>query len=180
MESRNGKKPVSVPKGVTVTCNGNCITAKGPKGVSSMDVNPALTVIMEGEELKVLRNNEERRTYQLHGLNRTLLRNLLIGVTEGFEKKLTLVGVGYKARIELRKLTISAGFTHEVVVYLPDGIDVTVTQNVNISITGIDKSAVGNFAEKIRSIRPPEPYGGKGIRYADEVVKLSAGKSGKK
>merc|ERR1712066_527217 len=133
-----------------------------------------------GGKISVTKKDKKRLTHQLHGLNRTLLYNLIIGVTSGFEKKLSLVGVGYKAKIDGRKLTLSVGFSHDVIVQLPAEVEVTVTQNVNISITGIDKSEVGNFAAKLRDIRKPEPYGGKGIRYADEVIKLKEGKSGKK
>merc|ERR1712224_1039201 len=127
-----------------------------------------------------IRQEDDQRTRQLHGLNRTLLNNVVVGVTKGFEKKLTLVGVGYRAKVEGRTLILSVDFSHDVSVELPDEISAAVAQNVHISITGIDKSQVGNFAAKLRGINPPEPYGGKGVRHANEVVKLTDGKTGKK
>jgi large subunit ribosomal protein L6 len=179
-ESRIGKKPIPLPSGVKLTLEGNNISAKGPKGESKLDLDQSMTVSLEDDKIKVTRKADGRRARQLHGLSRTLLNNMLIGISTGFEKKLTLVGVGFRAKISDRELILTVGFSHDVRITLPVGIDATVTQNVNITICGTDKSDVGNFAAALRRVRAPEPYGGKGIRYADEVVKLKEGKSGKK
>jgi large subunit ribosomal protein L6 len=169
-----------LPSDVSVHIEGKNIRAKGPKGESSLEISPGLSISIEGNEIRLNKDSIDRRTHQLHGLNRTLLNNLLIGVDKGFEKKMTLVGVGFRAKITGQTLTLSVGYTHDVIVQLPKNINAAVNQNVNISIYGIDKAEVGQFAAKLRSIRQPEPYGGKGIRYADEVLKLKEGKSGKK
>merc|ERR1711879_172475 len=149
-ESRIGKKPIPLSSDVSVTLTGNHVIAKGPKGERSLDVSPTLSVTVEGEPIKVMRKNDERRTRQLHGLNRALLNNMLIGISQGFEKKLTLVGVGFRAKADSSSITLSVGFSHDVKIPLPVGISAAVTQNVNISISGIDKSDVGNFAAELR------------------------------
>merc|ERR1719401_1777900 len=153
-ESRIGKKVIFVPDNVKINLEQNHLIAEGPKGKRSLNINPALSVLIEGNKIKVLRNDGERRTYEMHALNRTLLNNLIIGVSQGFEKKLTLVGVGFRAKIQNHCLTLSVGFSHDVTVQLPDSISVD----------------VGNFAASLRRIRPPEPYGGKGIRYDEETI----------
>merc|ERR1711977_246699 len=177
-ESRIGKRPIDIPKCVNVTLDQNRITAKGPCGERSLNINTALTAVHNANQIVISKRNNDRETRKLHGLNRTLLNNMIIGVADAFEKKLSLSGVGYRAKVADRKLTLSVGFTHDVIVDLPDSIDVSVSQNVNLTVRGNDKAEVGNFAATLRGIRPPEPYGGKGVRYANEVVKLKEGKSG--
>jgi large subunit ribosomal protein L6 len=179
-ESRIGKKKITIPEGVHLDLNGNCIEVKGPMGKLSIDIDDALAILVEGNEVKLEKKYNTRNTRQIHGLNRTLLNNLIVGVNKGFEKTLSLVGVGYRAKIDGRKLNLSVGFSHPVVVELPEGINVAVTQNVSLSVLGINKSEVGNFAAKLRKISPPEVYGGKGLRYADEIIKLKEGKTGRK
>merc|ERR1719235_48899 len=178
--SRIGKKKIPIPENVKLNFNGNCIEAEGPKGKRSLNIDHALKICVEGNEIKLEVQDRTRRTRELHGLNRTLLNNLVVGVSEGFEKSVTLVGVGYRAKMDGRNLNLSVGFSHPVIVELPDGIDASVKQNTNLSISGIDKFEVGNFASTLRKISPPEVYGGKGIRYSDEVIKLKEGKTGRK
>jgi large subunit ribosomal protein L6 len=179
-ESRIGKKRIPIPDGDKLKLNGNSVEVEGPKGKQSLSIDDSLALSQDGNFLKLEKTNDERRTRQIHGLNRTLLYNLTIGVSNGFEKTLTLVGVGYRAKVDGRKLNLSVGFSHPVIVELPTGINVAVRQNTNLSVTGINKSEVCNFAAKLRKINPPEPYGGKGLRYTDEVIKLKEGKSGRK
>merc|ERR1712187_552264 len=150
---------------VEIKLNGNKIIAKGSKGERTLDVDHALTVSLENEMITVTPKENGLRERRLHGLSRTLVKNLITGVNNGFEKKLCLLCVG---------------FAHDVILPIPHGIDATVTQNTNITISGIDKSEVGDFAAKLRRVRPPEPYGGKGIRYVDEIIEMKEGKRGKK
>merc|ERR1712113_275020 len=179
-ESRIGKKKILIPDNVKINLNQGHLIAEGPKGIRLLNINPALSVLIEGNKIKVLRKDDERRTYETHALNRTLLNDLIIGVSQGFEKKLTLVGVGFRAKVQNQCLTLSVGFSHDVTVQLPDSILVDVTNNVNLRVSGNDKNDVGNFAANLRRIRPPEPYGGKGIRYAEETIVIKEGKSAKK
>merc|ERR1711933_454149 len=179
-ESRIGKKEILIPDNVKINLNQGHLIAEGPKGKRSLDINPALSVLIEKNKIKVLRKDDERRTYEIHALNRTLLNNLIIGVSQGFEKKLSLVGVGFKAKVQNYCLTLSVGFSHDVTVQLPDSILVDVTNNVNLCVSGNDKNDVGSFAANLRRIRPPEPYGGKGIRYDEETIVIKEGKSAKK
>merc|ERR1711862_206445 len=175
-ESRIGKQPISVPKDVKVTLSGQKICVQGPNGDSSIVLHDCITASTDNEQIKVIRKDDSRRARELHGLSRTLLNNMIIGTSVGFEKKLTMVGVGYRAKINENQIVITAGFSHDVIVPLPNGIQAKVNQNVNISIYGSDKSNVSNFAAELRRIRPPEPYGGKGIRYDNEVIKMKDGK----
>merc|ERR1719277_1398311 len=177
--SRIGTLPIKIPTNVHVSIDDNTFTARGLKGTNTKCFDPEFKIIIEGEEIKVSRVSFNRRNH-LHATTRSVLNNLITGVTDGFEKKLCLVGVGYKAKVESRKLILSVGFTHDVIVELPDGLDATVKQNTQITLTGIDISEVGCFAAKVRGINPPERYGGKGIRYAEEELILKEGKRGKK
>jgi len=179
-DSRIGKKPIAVPKGVTVGVDGSHIKVKGPKGELARTIPASINPVIKGDVITVEKKDTSRQTYQLHGLTRTLINNMVQGVTTGYERKLTLVGVGYRAKMDGRKLVLSIGFTHDVIVELPAGMNAAVTQNVNIAITGIDKEQVGNFAANLRRVSPPEPYGGKGIRFFDEQIKLKEGKAGAK
>jgi large subunit ribosomal protein L6 len=179
-ESRIGKKPIPIPKNVSITIDGNVVKAKGPDGEKSLAINPLLSVRIDDGLISVSKKNNDRKSHQLHGLNRTLLNNMISGLAEGYSKELLLSGVGYRAKVDAQRIILSVGYSHDVVIELPNGIKAFIAQNVNLSVKGSDKCEVGNLAAKIRNINPPEPYCGKGIRYADEVVRLKEGKSGKK
>lgn len=178
--SRIGKKPISLPKGVEINIDGKKVTVKGPKGSLVREVSDGLTLVQEDNQLQVLRPDDSRQFRSLHGLNRALLANMVEGVTNGFEKKLELVGVGYRAQMQGKKLVINIGFSHPVEVEAPEGIEFEVPAATKISVKGIDKQLVGNTAAHIRAIRKPEPYKGKGIKYDNEVVRRKAGKAGAK
>jgi len=179
--SRIGKKPIELPKGVEVTLSGQDVTVKGPKGSLSLTVASPITIAKEGESTIVLsRPDDERNNRALHGLSRTLVANMIEGVTKGFEKKLELVGVGYRVAAKGKDLEFALGFSHPVLVPAPEGISFTVESQTNFSVQGIDKQLVGEVAANIRKIRKPEPYKGKGVRYADEKVRRKQGKAGKK
>ncbi|AGY58874.1 50S ribosomal protein L6 [Gloeobacter kilaueensis] len=190
--SRIGKQPIAIPPRVEVNVDGQHVTVKGPKGTLERTLPETLAVVRENGQILVNRRGDSRRAREQHGLGRTLVANMVTGVTTGFTKPMQIAGVGYRVALTGRKLTISAGFSHPVEVELPPGIDVEVDQKAaaiagtrnqqgfNFVIKGIDKQAVGDLAASIRAIRPPEPYKGKGIRYAAEKVSLKAGKSGKK
>jgi len=178
--SRIGKMPVAIPAGVTVDiAEGNKITVKGPKGTLERVLVPEMDVKVENGEVVVTRPNDLKRNKSLHGLTRTLIRNMVVGVTEGYAKKLEVNGVGYKAVKEGKKLTLSLGYSHPIEMTDPEGIDTKVEGNV-ITVSGINKEAVGQYAAEIREKRKPEPYKGKGIKYADEVIRRKVGKAGKK
>jgi len=178
--SRIGKVPVPVPAGVEVAIDGAVVTVKGPKGTLSHTIASPITVSRDDEgALVVTRPNDERDSRSLHGLTRTLLANLVVGVTEGYEKKLEIVGTGYRVVAKGSDLEFALGFSHPVVVSAPAGITFAVESPTKFSVAGIDKQQVGETAANIRKIRKPEPYKGKGVRYADEVVKRKAGKAGK-
>jgi large subunit ribosomal protein L6 len=179
--SRIGKIPVAVPSGVDVTIDGQNITVKGPRGQLSHTVAAPITVRQDSDgTLAVERPNDERLAKSLHGLSRTLINNLVVGVTEGYEKKLEIVGVGYRVIAKgPTELEFALGFSHPVVVMAPDGITFEVEKPTAFSVKGIDKQKVGEVAANIRKIRKPEPYKGKGVRYAGEVVRRKAGKAGK-
>ena len=179
--SRIGKKPISVPAGVEVTIDGQQVSVKGPKGTLSHTVAEPITVTKaENGELEVGRPDDERRNRSLHGLSRTLINNLVVGVTEGYEKKLEIVGVGYRVQAKgPTQLEFALGFSHPVVVDAPEGITFKVEKPTEFSVHGIDKQKVGEVAANIRKIRKPEPYKGKGVRYAGERVLRKAGKAGK-
>lgn len=178
--SRIGKKPISLPKGIEINIDGNTVKVKGPKGELVREVSDGITLVKEEDQLLVLRPNDSRQFRALHGLNRALLANMVEGVNSGFERKLELVGVGYRAQMQGKKLVISIGFSHPVEVEAPEGIEFEVPANTKITIKGIDKQLVGNTAAHIRAIRKPEPYKGKGIKYDNEVVRRKAGKAGAK
>jgi large subunit ribosomal protein L6 len=178
--SRIGKNPIAIPSGVTVAVNENLVTVKGPKGTLSRQFRPELDIVIEDNSILVTPNGETRLHRSLHGLTRTLINNMVIGVSVGFTKNLELVGVGYRAAATPKLLTLQLGYSHPVEIELPEGIEAKVEANTKVAISGIDKQAVGDVAALIRSKRKPEPYKGKGVRYADEVVRRKAGKSGKK
>lgn len=178
--SRIGKRPISIPNKVTVEINGSHVAVKGPKGNLERTLPNLVTVRQEENTLLVERANDSRPARQLHGLSRTLVSNMVDGVSQGFSKKLSIIGVGYRAQAQGSKLTLNMGYSHPVEMEMPAGIQVAVEKNTEITITGIDKELVGNIAATIRDVRPPEPYKGKGIRYADEFVRRKAGKTGKK
>lgn len=174
--SRIGKKPIAVPAGVTITLNGQDITVKGPKGQLNWTVVEEIEVKQEGAELSVSPRGETARHRSMWGLSRTLIANMVKGVTEGFEQTLELVGVGYRAAMKGNALSLSLGFSHDVDVPPPAGITFVVPKQTEIKIQGIDKQVVGELAAKIRKIRPPEPYKAKGVRYAGEKVRRKEGK----
>jgi large subunit ribosomal protein L6 len=178
--SRVGKQPITVPSGVDVTIADASVRVKGPKGELAIDVVGELTVARDGDAIVVSRANDERRNRALHGLTRTLVSNMVTGVSQGFTKELDIVGVGYRAAAQgPQRLEIQVGYSHPVVVNAPEGITFEVPSPTKIAVRGCDKQLVGQVAADIRKIRKPEPYKGKGIRYADEVVRRKAGKSAK-
>jgi len=174
--SRIGKKTITVPKGVTVTLNGQDVTVKGPKGERSWTVAEEIEVKQEGDELTLTPTSESQRAKAMWGLSRTLVANMVTGVTEGFEKNLELVGVGYRAALKGNALSLQLGFSHDVDIAPPAGITFAVPKQTEIKISGIDKQAVGEIAAVIRKLRPPEPYKGKGVRYQGETVRRKEGK----
>ncbi|MBC7289960.1 MAG: 50S ribosomal protein L6 [Actinotalea sp.] len=177
--SRIGKVPVPVPAGVDVAIDGARVTVKGPKGTLTHTVAAPIQVAQEDGTLVVTRPDDERTSRSLHGLTRTLLANLVTGVTEGYTKKLEIVGTGYRVTAKGSDLEFALGFSHPVTVAAPEGITFTVETPTKFSVSGIDKQQVGEVAANIRKIRKPEPYKGKGVRYAGEVVRRKAGKAGK-
>jgi len=180
--SRIGKAPITVPAGVTITVgNDNVVTVKGPKGELKQAIDRDITVKVENGEINVTRPTDQIRHRALHGLSRALLANLVKGVTEGYERKLELVGVGFKAANTGNLLDLSLGYSHNIIVEIPSELKVATAQekgkNPEITLTGIDRQLIGQVAAKIRSLRKPEPYKGKGVRYQGEVVRKKAGKS---
>lgn len=178
--SRIGKRPIPIPQKVAVTINGQHIDVKGPKGELSRTLPVEVEVVQEDSTLLVNRRNDSRVARQLHGLCRTLVANMVQGVSNGFQKRLEIQGVGYRAQVQGRNLVLNVGYSNPVQVEPPEGIQLAVENNTNVIVTGIDKEAVGNISARIRAVRPPEPYKGKGIRYSGEVVRRKAGKAGKK
>ena len=178
--SRIGRKPVEIPQGVIVEVNGNEVVVKGPKGTLSCTFEREIGVKVQGNIVNVAMVSETKRSMALWGLTRALIANMVIGVTEGFEKKLELVGVGYRAKsVSPTEIVLTVGFSHPVEFKAPEGITINVVDNTHITISGADKQLVGLVAAKIRKIRKPEPYKGKGIRYEGERVRRKAGKAGK-
>ena len=177
--SRIGKQPIPIPKGVTINIDGQNISVKGAKGELSDEMPPEIKFEQEGEEIVVTRRNESRNARQRHGLVRTLIANMVEGVSNGYQKKLEIQGVGYRASLQGQKLVMALGYSHPVEFDPPEGIQFAVEGNTNVTITGIDKAVVGNTAATVRAARPPEPYKGKGVRYAGEQVRRKAGKAGK-
>jgi len=178
--SRIGKRPIEIPSGVEVKLDGQVVTVKGPKGTEVVTVRDEIRVVVADNQITLETTNDERKTNALHGLSRTLVANAVEGVSKGFEKKLEIQGVGYRANMEGSNLNLQLGYSHPVVVEPPAGITITVDKNVNISVCGSNKQMVGDVAAAIRSKRPPEVYKGKGIRYEGEYIRRKAGKAGKK
>ena len=178
--SRIGKRIITIPAKVQVTIDGQHVAVKGPKGELSRVLPDAIAVEQDGDTLKVLRRDESRNARQLHGLCRTLVANMVEGVSQGFQRRLEIQGVGYRARVDGRNLVLNVGYSHEVKIEPPTGVQMAVENNTNVVVNGIDKEIVGNLAAQIRAVRPPEVYKGKGIRYAGEFVRRKAGKAGKK
>ena len=179
--SRIGRMPIAIPAGVTVSvAENNKVTVKGPKGTLERVLSSDLEIKVEGAEVVVTRPNDLKRMKSLHGLTRTLINNMVIGVTEGYEKKLEVNGVGYRAAKQGKKLTLNLGYSHPVEMEDPEGIESVVEGQNIIIVKGIDKEKVGQFAAEIRDKRRPEPYKGKGIKYSDETIRRKVGKTGKK
>lgn len=173
--SRVGKKPISIPKGVEIKDEGQKINVKGPKGELSFEIHPEIKIKIEEEKISVLQPEKTKKNKSLWGLTRTLIANMIQGVTEGYEKKLAIEGLGYKAMLQENDLILQVGFTHPVKIKASEGIGFLVEKNI-ITVSGIDKTLVGQVAAKIRKVKPPEPYKGKGIRYLGEVVRRKVGK----
>jgi large subunit ribosomal protein L6 len=178
--SRIGRKSISVPTGVDVTITGQTVKVKGPKGELSHTVAEPIKVEQDGGELHVNRPNDERKAKELHGLSRTLVANMIVGVTEGYKKTLEINGTGYRVTAKGKDLEFALGFSHPVNVVAPAGISFSVERPTQFTVAGIDKQLVGEVAANIRKIRPPEPYKGKGVKYQGEVIRRKAGKAGKK
>ena len=177
--SRIGKQPVVVPEGVEVAIDGNTVTVKGAKGELTRTFDAIMNIAQEGNEIIVTRPDDSRTCRAMHGLTRTLLHNMIVGVSEGFSKKLELQGVGYRVALKGKNLDLSLGFSHPVIVEPEEGISFEVPDNTHIIVKGIDNQRVGQVAADIRFLRPPEPYKGKGIRYDGEVVRRKLGKASK-
>lgn len=178
--SRIGKRAIPIPAKVTVTVDGQHVTVKGPKGELSRILPAEVSVEQEGDTVLVKRRDESRPARQRHGLCRTLVANMVEGVSQGFQRRLEIQGVGYRAQVQGQNLVLSLGYSHPVQIEPPDGIQFAVEGNVNVIVSGIDKEIVGNTAARIRASRPPEPYKGKGVRYAGEAVRRKVGKTGGK
>jgi large subunit ribosomal protein L6 len=178
--SRIGKRPITIPDKVTVTLQGQQVTVKGPKGELTRVLPPEVVVVQENGIVQVNRRNESRPARQRHGLCRTLVANMVEGVHQGFQRRLEIQGVGYRAQVQGRNLQLNVGYSNPVIIEPPEGVQVAVENNTNVTVSGINKEVVGNTAAQIRAVRPPEPYKGKGIRYAGESVRRKVGKTGKK
>jgi len=177
--SRVGKRPVAVPEGVSVQVEGNTVTVTGPKGTLRRDLHPEMSVSAKDGVVQVERPTDSRQHRALHGLTRTLVANMVQGVTAGFRRNLEIVGVGYRASKQGRKLVLAIGYSHPVEIVPPEGVEIEVPNPNAVAVTGADKEKVGQTAANIRAVRPPEPYKGKGIRYEGEAVRRKAGKVGK-
>ena len=178
--SRIGKLPVEIPAGVKITFENSALTVQGPKGTLSRQILPCVTLNIESSTLTVTRNDETNTTRAAHGLTRTLINNMVVGVTKGFQTDLEINGVGYRAEVKGSELVLSLGYSHPVNFVIPAGITIDVDKMTKVSVKGFDKELVGQTAAKIRSFRGPEPYKGKGIKYSDETIMRKAGKTGKK
>jgi large subunit ribosomal protein L6 len=178
--SRIGKKPIPVPSGVTARVDGQTVSVKGPRGELSRSLHREMQIALDGDQITVARPSEEKKHKALHGLTRTLVANMVEGVSKGFVKTLELQGVGYKAEAKPYGVNLIVGFSHPVKYEAPKGIKISVEGNTVVKIEGVDKEAVGQVAAELRSVRPPEPYKGKGIRYQGEQVRRKAGKTGAK
>lgn len=175
--SRVGKKVISIPSGVTVSIRDNTVTVKGGKGELSWTMPEGIGAAVEGDVLSVTRADDSRKLRALHGTNRSLLSNMVEGVSKGFVKELEIVGVGFKAAVKGKALDLALGKSHPILHPIPDGLTVTVSENTKVKVEGIDKQVVGQFAAEVRSYYPPEPYKGKGVRYAGEQIRRKEGKS---
>ncbi|HNP56836.1 MAG TPA: 50S ribosomal protein L6 [Gordonia sp. (in: high G+C Gram-positive bacteria)] len=177
--SRIGKNPIAIPSGVDVKIDGQDVTVKGPKGELSVTVSEPISVAVEEQQILVTRPNDERRNRALHGLSRSLINNLVVGVTEGYTRKLEIFGVGYRVAAKGRDLEFALGYSHPVPIEAPEGITFAVESPTKFSVTGIDKQQVGQISANIRRLRRPDPYKGKGIRFEGEQVRRKVGKTGK-
>ncbi len=177
--SRIGRLPITVPSGVDVTIDGRNVTVTGPKGTLSRSLHPDITVSREDGTLVVTRPTEQKTHKQLHGLTRTLVNNMVVGVTDGYRKGLEITGVGYRAALNGRKLQLNLGYSHPIEIDPPEGITFEVENPTRLAVVGIDKELVGQVAATVRSTRKPEPYKGKGVRYSGEYIRRKAGKAGK-
>ncbi|MBA2700480.1 MAG: 50S ribosomal protein L6 [Chloroflexi bacterium] len=177
--SRIGRLPITIPSNVDVAIDGRNVTVSGPKGTLSRSLHPDITVSREDGALLVTRPTEQKTHKQLHGLTRTLVSNMVVGVTDGYRKALEITGVGYRAGLNGRRLTLNLGYSHPIEIDPPEGISFEVENPTRLAVVGIDKELVGQLAAQIRSTRKPEPYKGKGVRYAGEQVRRKAGKAGK-
>ena len=179
--SRIGRAPIAVPAGVEIKIeDNNLVTVKGPKGTLTQQFHPNMTIKQDGAELHVTRPNDLKENRSLHGLTRTLLHNMVVGVTDGYKKVLDVNGVGYRVAMEGGKLVMNLGFSHQVIMEVPQGLTVETPSANQIVVSGFDKQLVGQFAANVREKRPPEPYKGKGIKYSDEVIRRKVGKTGVK
>jgi len=176
--SRIGKKPIPVPKGVTIAVTGDSIEVKGPKGAVTQAIPPGVTFEQDGDQLNARLVRDDKALGKFHGLARTLVANAVQGVTEGFKKELDIVGVGYRAEVKGRQVHFALGYSHPVVFDMPQGVDVAVEKQTHVTVTGVDRQKVGQAAANIRSLRKPDPYKQKGVRYTGEVLKKKAGKTG--
>ena len=177
--SRIGRLPITVPAGVEVTLDGNTVTVKGAKGTLTGTFDSNMTITKDGDTISVTRPNDQKENRALHGLTRTLIANMIEGVSNGFKKELDIVGIGYRCALQGKDLVLNVGYSHQVVMTPPEGVTVEVPAPNKIIVNGYDKQKVGQFAAEVRGVRPPEPYKGKGIKYVDEVVRRKEGKAGK-
>jgi large subunit ribosomal protein L6 len=177
--SRIGRLPITVPSGVDISVEGATVSVKGPKGTLSRDIAPQLTIVREDGTLRVERPDDGKQSRELHGLTRTLIANMVTGVTTGYRKGLEITGVGYRAQLVGRKLQLSLGYSHPIEIDPPEGVAFEVENPTRLAVTGIDKELVGHVAARVRAMRKPEPYKGKGVRYSGEVIRRKAGKAGK-
>lgn len=177
--SRIGKKPIAIPSGVKVNFNGDVIKVEGPKGTLSQFLNKELRAEIVQNEIKIIRNTDDKKALMLHGLSRSLVANMVKGVTEGFQRNLEIVGVGYRAEVQGTILNLSLGYSHPIKYELPKGITATVDKQTSITLKGADRQLLGQTAAEIRGFRIPDPYKGKGIKYAEEIIRRKAGKAGK-
>lgn len=175
--SRVGKKPISIPSGVQVSLSGHVVNVKGPKGELNRELHPQMMVSVNGGMVEVTRPNDAKLFKSMHGLYRTLISNMITGVTKHYEKKLEIVGVGFKAEMKNKRLNLQLGFSHPIIFVPPPTINITCESPTNMTISGPDKELVGLVAAKIRKLKPPEPYKGKGIKYFDEIIRRKAGKT---
>jgi len=178
--SRIGKAPIDVPSGVTVTIDGQSISVKGPKGELSRTYSELISVRQDGDEIVVERSGDDRDSRSQHGLVRSLIQNMVTGVTQGFQKDLDIVGVGYRAELKGRQVILALGYSHPVVFDVPNGIDIAIDKQTHLTVTGVDRQLVGQVAANLRRLRKPDPYKQKGVRYTGEVLKKKAGKTGAK